>query len=966
MAKTAAAAKSKTVARVCLVDGSGFIFRAYHALPPLTRPDGTPVGAVLGFVNMLTKLLNESDCDHIAVIFDSARKTFRNEIYAEYKAHRPDPPDDLIPQFAIVREATRAFNIPAIDAPNYEADDLIATYAKLARDSGAEVTIVSSDKDLMQLVRPGVSMLDPMKNRPIGDAEVREKFGVGPDKVVDVQALAGDSTDNVPGVRGIGVKTAAELINTYGDLETLLKRAGEIKQPKRREALIEHAELARISRRLVLLDDSVKVPTPLGDLVAKKPEPEVLSRFLHDQGFRTVIARLEAAGIHLPTPSGGAPVPAAKPVAPQAEVSKPAPVAAPKKHEGPARYELVLDMPTLERWISAAYAAGIVAVDTETTSLDAMRADLVGVSMAIEQGVGCYIPVGHVAPGTMGPVDEQKGGLDLGGGKTNAPPPAQLARDAVLAKLKPLLADEAVLKIGHNLKFDMQVLARYGVEIAGYDDTMLISYVIEGGAHGHGMDELANLCLARKTITYDEVTGTGKGRINFAEVALDKARDYAAEDAEVTLCLHHALKPRLLAERLVSVYETIERPLVPILRRMEATGIVADRDELRRLSNDFALRLGELEKKIHKSAGHEFNIGSPTQLGKILFDEMGLQLPNGGAPKKTKTGAYATGADVLDDLAASGHELPKLVLDWRELAKLKSTYTDALIEQINPVTGRVHTSYSMAIASTGRLSSNDPNLQNIPVRTEEGRKIRRAFVAAQGYELMSFDYSQIELRLLAHVADIATLKDAFRDGIDIHALTASQVFGVPVKGMDPMVRRKAKAINFGIIYGISAFGLARQLGIPQGEARAYIDAYFKRYPGIRAYMERTKEQARENAYVTTVFGRRCHVPGIKAPNPAMRNFAERAAINAPIQGGAADIIKRAMVRIPAALEKAKLSARMLLQVHDELLFEVKPAERARTTDIVKKVMEGAAMPAVELSVPLVVDVGHGHSWAEAH
>ncbi len=963
-----AGAKQKPAAagakRVYLIDGSGFIFRAYHALPPLTRPDGTPVGAVLGFVNMLLRLLGDAKADHVAVIFDTSRQSFRNEIFPEYKAHRPDAPEDLIPQFALVREATRAFNLPAVEQVNYEADDLIATYARLAQEAGEEVVIVSSDKDLMQLVRPGVGMLDPIKYKPIGEAEVREKFGVAPDKVVEVQALAGDSVDNVPGVPGIGVKTAAELINTYGDVETLLARAGEIKQPKRRENLLANADKARISRELVKLKDDVPVETPFDDLHRRDLDPQALLAFLQTQGFRTVIARLQSEGklldgtVDLAAPAANdvaanvAPVAAAPPSGASAAGQPAAPA-------GALHYTLVQDLATLEAWMARARAAGIVAVDTETTSLDAMRATLVGFSLSVQAGEGCYVPLGHVAQGSL-----EEGALAFTA--KAQPVGGQIPHDKALAALKPLLADPSVLKVGHNIKFDMEIFARLGLDVTPYDDTMLMSYVLAGGAHGHGMDELAERLLGRKTITYDEVTGTGKARINFAEVALDKARDYAAEDAEVTLALHQVLKPRLLSERLVSVYETIERPLVPVVRDMEMAGIAVDPDELRRLSNDFALRLDDLEKKIHKEAGHPFNVGSPAQLGKVLFEEMNVALPDGSKPKKTKTGAYATGADVLDDLAAAGHPLPQLVLDWRQLAKLKSTYADALVEEINPDTHRVHTSYAMAATSTGRLSSSDPNLQNIPVRTEEGRKIRCAFVAAPGFELLSFDYSQIELRLLAHVADIGALKTAFRDGIDIHALTASEVFGVPVKGMDPMIRRKAKAINFGIIYGISAFGLARQLAIPQGEARKYIEAYFARYPGIRDYMERTKEQARLQGYVTTLFGRRIHLPGIASKNPAERSFMERAAINAPIQGGAADIIKRAMGRLPAALAQAKLGARMLLQVHDELLFEAPPAERAATIEAVKRIMEGADRPAVELSVPLVVEVGHGHSWAEAH
>jgi DNA polymerase-1 len=947
--------------QLCLIDGSGYIFRAFFAIKtPMTRPDGTPVAAVFGFCSMLWKMLQDHPCDRIAVIFDAGRRSFRNDIYPEYKAHRPEPPPELVPQFALVREATRAFNIPAIEAPGFEADDLIASYARRAREAGDEVTIVSSDKDLMQLIRPGVRMFDPLKSKPIGEAEVREKFGVGPERVVDVQALAGDSTDNVPGVPGIGVKTAAELIGAFGDLETLLARAGEIRQPKRREALIDHADKARISRDLVRLRDDCDLPEPLAALERRRPDPAALRLFLEAQAFRSLLARFQADGSVVAVadqpPSGVArSAPAGDAVAPQGD---PAPAAAPV---GPARYELVQDMATLDAWIARAVEAGQVAVDTETTSLDAMRAELVGLSLCVAPGEAAYVPLAHVRPGSAAAAGELAFGSE-------APSrlPGQLEPAAVLDRLRPLLEDPAVLKIGHNIKYDALILARHGVRVTPVDDTMLISYVLEGGAHGHGMDELAQLHLGHRTITYDEVTGTGRGRIGFAEVALDKARDYAAEDAEVTLRLHRLLRPRLLAERLLRVYETVERPLVPIVADMERAGVKVDREALRRVSNDLAQRLDELEGRIHAAAGRPFNIGSPAQLGAVLFDELGLALPDGTAPARTRTGAYATGADILEDLAASGHALPQLVLDWRQLAKLKSTYADALVAQIDPDTGRVHTSFAMASTSTGRLSSSDPNLQNIPVRTEEGRKIRTAFVAEDGFELLSLDYSQIELRLLAHVADIQALRDAFRQGQDIHALTASEVFGVPLAGMSREIRNRAKAINFGIVYGISPFGLARQLSIPQAEARAYIDAYFARYPGIRAYMEETRTFARRHGYVVTPFGRRCHLPGIASKNPAQRSFSERAAINAPIQGGAADIIKRAMIRVPAALATAGLTARMLLQVHDELLFELRPEERERTVSVVRDVMEGAARPAIEFTVPLVVEAGHGRSWAEAH
>jgi DNA polymerase-1 len=915
-----------------LVDGSGYIFRAFFALPPMTRPDGTPVNAVFGFTKMLMKLIADSDADAVAVIFDAGRKSFRNDIYPEYKAHRPDPPEELIPQFALIREATKAYNLPAIEIQGYEADDIIATYAEMARAQGIEVTIVSSDKDLMQLVNDGIAMLDPMKNRQIGHDEVVEKFGVGPEKVVEVQALAGDSTDNIPGVPGIGVKTAAQLITDYGDLEALLARAEEIKQPKRREKLIENADLARVSKELVTLRRDVPVDEPLEDFALHPPDPEVLRPFLEENAFKSILAQLGAA------------------------FDGEAAAAADPRRPAETRYELVVEEAILKDWIEEAAAQGYLAVDTETTSLDAMRAELVGVSLATKPGRACYIPLRHKAPGEQAPAGE----LDLaGGGEAQAP--EQIAPARAIELLKPLLEDPGVLKIGQNIKYDALIFAREGVAVAPIDDTMLLSYVLEGGLHGHGMDELARLHLDYETIKFSDVAGSGRARVTFDRVPLDKALDYAAEDADVTLRLHQVLKPQLVSERLVTVYETIERPLVAVLAEMERTGIKVHHDTLRRMSNDFAQRIAGLENQIHKLAGRSFTIGSPKQLGEILFDEMGL-----ASGKKGKSGAYATGHEVLEVLAAEGHDLPARVLDWRQLSKLKSTYTDALQNQIDPESGRVHTSYSQAVASTGRLSSNDPNLQNIPVRTEEGRKIRTAFVAEEGARLLSVDYSQIELRLAAEICDEPGLKAAFRDGQDIHAITAAHVFGVPVEGMDPMIRRQAKAINFGIIYGISAFGLARNLGIGQSEAKAFIDTYFERYPNIKDYMARTRAEARERGFVTTLFGRRIHVPGIVDKNPARRNFSERAAINAPIQGTAADIIKRAMIRVPPALAEAGLAARMLLQVHDELVFEVPKAEVEATAELVRDVMENACLPALELSVPLTADAGVGDNWAEAH
>ncbi len=929
-----------------LVDGSGYIFRAYHALPPLTRKDGTPVNAVLGFCNILTRFLaelgNGDRPSHLAVIFDAGRHTFRNALYPAYKAHRPDPPEDLVPQFALIRAATRAFNVCQLERDQYEADDIIATLAETARARGARVTIVSSDKDLMQLVGGLVEMLDPVKGRRIGPPEVEEKFGVGPDKVIEVQALMGDSVDNVPGVPGIGQKTAAELIRTYGDLETLLARTAEIKQPKRRQTLEENADKARISHELVRLKRDVPLDIAYDDLKVAPIDPARLLPFLEENEFRSLTAKLLARLNGVPA--------AAPPQAPvasmvRAPLARPAdPAAAPA---GPAQYETVADPAALQRWIAAATAAGAVAFDTETTSLDAVEARLVGFSLCIEPGHACYVPLAHRARG---------GGLALDGAV-----PAQLSADQALPLLKALLEDDSVLKIGQNIKYDMVVMATLGIAIAPIDDTMLISYVLEGGLHGHGMDELAPLHLGIDTVKFADVAGRGKDRVGFDEVAIADATRYAAEDADVTLQLHRALKPRLIPARLLTVYETLERPLPAVLARMERQGVMVDRVELARLSADFAARMATLEGEIHGLAGRPFNLGSPKQLGEILFDEMALA---GG--RKGKTGAYSTDAAVLEELAAQGHALPARILDWRLLAKLKSTYTDALQTQVSPTTGRVHTSFALASTSTGRLSSTDPNLQNIPVRTEDGRKIRRAFVAEPGQVMLSADYSQIELRLLAHIAGIDSLKEAFAQGLDIHAMTASEVFGVPVAGMDPMVRRRAKAINFGIIYGISAFGLAAQLGIPQGEAKDYIGRYFQRFPGIRSYMDETRELARQQGYVTTVFGRRCHLAGIADKNAARRAFMERAAINAPIQGSAADIMRRAMIRMQPALDQAGLAARMLLQVHDELVFEVPAAEVEATRPVVARVREQAALPSLELSVPLVVDTGIGHSWAEAH
>lgn len=928
---------------LCLVDGSSFLFRAFHALPLLTRSDGTPVNAVMGFSNMLLKLLDDLQATHLAVIFDSARESFRNEIAPYYKANRPEPPDELVPQFPLVREVTRAFNVHCIEKPGFEADDLIATYARQAEAEGMDVVIVSSDKDLMQLVSDRISMFDAIKNRKIGRAEVKEKFGIGPENVVDVQALAGDSTDNVPGIPGIGVKTAALLIQEYGDMDSLLARASEIKQPKRRQNLIDFADQARLSRELVRLRDDVPTDLTVSQLQRRDPDPQRLLAFLKEQGFNSLIAkiqsRLAAAGEDLPqlegTPTPGAPT---------------------------LHYELVQSPAVLQDWVTRARYAGAVAIDTETTSMDESRAELVGISLCVRPHHACYIPLAHR-------VSEQPSELDFsdssGEERPSQPqtPLVQISLEEALDILRPLFADPSVLKIGHNLKYDMVVLQRYNVTISPFDDTMLMSYVLDGGSHGHGVDELAERHLDHRTMKFKDVAGTGKSQITFDLVPLDQALTYAAEDADMTLRLHQLLKPRLLAERVVTPYETLERPLVSVLVDVEIEGINVDRAKLERLSLEFTERQRTLEKDIYRLAGHEFNVGSPKQLGEVLFDEMRLA---GG--QKGKSGAYSTGADILESLAAEGHDLPAAVLEWRQLDKLKSTYADALVERINPRTGRVHTSFAMTAASTGRLSSTNPNLQNIPIRTEDGRKIRHAFVAKPGCRLLSLDYSQIELRLLAHIANIDALKHAFHEGQDIHALTASQIFGVDAKDLDPAMRRQAKAINFGIIYGISAFGLGRQLGISNEEAADYMKAYFERYPGIHDYMNRTKQFCRERGYVETLFGRRCHVPGIHDKRAPQRNFAERAAINAPIQGTAADILKRAMIRVPQALVRRHLNARatMLLTVHDELLFEVAEEAVEQTVEVVKTVMESATLPALHLSVPLTVDVGQGYSWDEAH
>jgi DNA polymerase-1 len=1023
MPKTSPKAAAKPVAvkapakgdHVFLVDGSSYIFRAYHALPPLNRKsDGLQVNAVLGFCNMLWKLLRDMPPDnrptHLAIVFDKSEITFRNKLYADYKAHRPPAPDDLIPQFALIREAVRAFDLPCLEQGGFEADDLIATYAREAGERGAITTIVSSDKDLMQLVTDKVTMFDTMKDRRIGIAEVIEKFGVPPEKVVEVQALAGDSTDNVPGVPGIGIKTAAQLIIEYGDLETLLLRAGEIKQPKRREALIENAEKARISRQLVLLDDQVKLEVPLDELAVHEPDARKLIAFLKAMEFSALTRRVaeysqidpadveadagmkSGASVFAPLPlaekvdeSGNAPTSGADgdlfarggtptPPSPasgrgsapsktgggkedKAASLKGTPIslaaaraeAARKTPVDRSKYQTIRSLEQLNAWIARAREVGHFAIEAKANSIDPMQAEICGIALALALNDACYIPLSHKQSG-------DGAGLFAAGLA-----PDQIKTEDALEALRPVLESAGILKIGFNLKFNAVMFAQRGIVLRNHDDAQLMSYALDAGRNSHGLDQLAQTWLGHAVLTDGDVIGSGKGKLTFDQVAIDRATAYSAEDADVILRLWRVLKPRLAAERMTTVYETLERPLISVLARMERRGISIDRQVLARLSGEFAQTAARVEAELQELAGEPINVGSPKQIGDILFGKMGI--PGG---TKTKTGAWSTSAQILDELAEQGHEFPKKILEWRQVSKLKSTYTDALPTYVHPQTHRVHTTYALAATTTGRLSSNEPNLQNIPVRTEDGRKIRRAFVATPGHKLVSADYSQIELRLLAEIADIPVLKQAFRDGLDIHAMTASEMFGVPIKGMPAEVRRRAKAINFGIIYGISAFGLANQLGIAREEASAYIKKYFERFPGIRAYMDETRDFCRRYGYVETLFGRKCHYPDIKASNASVRSFNERASINARLQGTAADIIRRAMIRMEDALAVKKLSAQMLLQVHDELIFEVPDEEVAATLPVVQHVMQDAPFPAVALSLPLHVDARAADNWDEAH
>jgi DNA polymerase I len=1001
---------------VFLVDGSSFVFRAYFQSIRQDakynyRSDRLPTGAVRLFCTKLFQFMRDGAAGikptHLAIIFDKSENSFRKELYPPYKATRKEPPPDLIPQFPLMRAAVRAFGLTPIEQDRYEADDLIATYACAARRRGAGVLIISADKDLMQLVGQGVAMYDPAsgeagakgarEERRIGIEEVRAKFGVPPEKVVDVQALAGDSTDNVPGARGIGPKTAAQLISEYDDLEALLARATEIKQPKLRETLTdpESVALIRVSKQLVTLVRDVPLDVPLEDLALHAPDGKTLVAFLKAMEFSTITKRaadayaMDAAMIEpdpaFAGPSGwrgrnGAargealengeelsPADSPEPQTPKRNARYGVPSQKPSIATGPGQlaearvaeahtqdfdtksYATVSSFEQIDEYIAAAFEAGAIAVDTETSSLQTMRAELIGISLCVTPGRACYIPLRH-RNGASG---------DLFGDDTLLP--GQLPEAEALARLKPLLEDRSVLKIGQNMKFDWLIFKQRGIAVAPVEDTMLLSYVLDAGRTDHGMDVLSEKHLGHKPIPFGEIAGSGRTFIGFARVAIDKAAEYSAEDADVTLRLWRVLKPRLPTEHMTNVYETLERPMIEVLAKMEQRGITIDRGILAKLSREFAQDMARLEATIHELAGETFNLGSPKQLGDILYGKMGLP----GA-KKTATGAWSTAAGVLDDLAEQGNELAARILDWRQLSKLKSTYTDALPSFVDPATGRVHTSYALAATTTGRLSSSDPNLQNIPVRNEAGRKIRRAFIARDGHKLVSADYSQIELRLLAHIAGIPQLKSAFAEGQDIHAMTASEMFGVPVEGMPPEVRRRAKAINFGIIYGISAFGLANQLGISREEAGAYIRKYFERFPGIRTYIDQTKNLVREKGYVTTIFGRKCHYPRVTASNPSERAFNERAAINAPIQGSAADIIRRAMVRMDDALETAKLSAKMLLQVHDELVFEAPDSEVEATIEVVRKVMTDAPHPYLQLAVPLQVDAKAAQNWDEAH
>jgi DNA polymerase I len=922
--------KIKKTDHFYLIDGSGYIFRAYYALPPLTRKsDGLPVGAVSGFCSMLFKLLEDSKSNenlqkptHFAVIFDSARKTFRNKIYSDYKANRSEAPDDLAPQFEYIRKSVVAFNLPSVDLLNYEADDLLATYAEQILAKGAKVTIVSSDKDLMQLYKKNVRLFDPMKNKFITSEDIVAKFGVGPEKVVDVQSLAGDSSDNVPGVPGIGVKTAAELINKYGTLENLLDNAQEIKQNKRRETLIENKAKAIISKKLVTLMKDVPVERKIEEFQLKEIDKEKLYKFLREMEFNRLLSSIISA---YGEPKLEETVREAKPQKRQLNINK-------------KNYYLITNEKEIDQWINEAEEAGELAIDTETSSLDVHQADLVGISLSTKIGKACYIPIGHKFKGC-------------------------LKKEAVIEKLKPLLEDKSVKKIGQNIKFDFIVLLKQGINMNSMEDTMLMSYVLDAGKNRHNMDTLSEIHLQHKTISFKEIVGTGKKEINFSDVELDKAMEYAAEDADITYRLYKLFNKNLKLEKLTNIYEIFEKPLIKILAFMEIEGIKVDSKFLKTLSEKFGKKIDKLEKEIFKIAKKEFNIASPKQLGEIIYNDLKIAVL-----KKTKKGSFATNASVLEDLAFKGHKFPQLVLDWRQLSKLKNTYSDALPEHINPTSKRVHTSFLLAATTTGRLASSDPNLQNIPIKSEDGKDIRKAFMAKKGFTLISADYNQIEMRILADLADVKELKKAFKNKEDIHALTASQVFDVELKKVDQDMRRKAKAINFGIIYGISQYGLAKQINVSNHEANEFLNAYFSRFPEIKVYMDETIKFCRKSGYVNNIFGRRSHFSGINDKNFNIRNFQERASINAPIQGSASEIMRLAMIRLDQKFKNLKDNkSKILLQIHDELIFEVPEKEVKTITKIIKDEMTSVTESDFHsFSTPLTVDVNTGDNWGILH
>lgn len=920
--------------KVCLIDGSGYIFRAFYALPPMTAPDGTPVNAVYGFTNMYLRLTSKIGCDYSLTLFDAKRENYRNQIYPAYKANRIETPPELIPQFEIIREAVHTLNLHYLDMEGYEADDLIATYAKLALEQGFEVTIVSADKDLMQLIRPGIEFYDPMKDKFFGPEDVKEKFGVYPDKVIDVQALMGDSTDNVPGVPGIGPKTAAELVNEFGSLDEVLKRAGEIKQNKRRETLIDNADKARVSMELVRLKDDVPVDPDFSRFACRKPEMQMVQDFVAKYDFKSLRARIEnwVRNQCRKTPDSGSSAEAAAPI--KKEITK--------------KYQLIQDESALKKLAEQITQKRRFAFDTETTGLNPVFDDIVGISIAIEEGEAFYIPLKHKAAGETDTKD------------LFAAPSAhikQLPLASIAKILGPVFTSRSILKIGHNIKFDLHFMAKVlgkEAEIFPIEDTSIMSYDLDSSEHGQGMDELSDLFLDYKTLKYEDVCGSGKNKICFDQVGLEQALDYAAEDADITLRLYNALKPRILSEHKATIYDLIDKPLVYSLKEMEQNGILVDKRRLLELSKEFEGKLKNLEQEVYQIAGQEFNLGSPKQIGEILYTKLGLK------GKKTASGNMQTGAGVLEKLAEE-HDLPRKILDWRAFAKLKSTYTDSLLELLDK-NNRIHTTYNQVVANTGRLASNNPNLQNIPIRSEEGRKIRSCFIAPPGHQLVSADYSQVELRLMAEVAEVKGLREAFAHGIDIHAATASRVFGIPKDEVTANQRRDAKAINFGIIYGISQYGLARQLDIPADQAKVYIDNYFQQMPEIKTYMETTIDFAKKHGYVLTPLGRKIAINGINDQNKRIASFAERAAINAPLQGGAADIIKLAMNAVFKTLKEDKFKSKMLLQVHDELVFECPDTEVERLSQMIKDKMENV----VKYCVPLIVEVGAGHNWTEAH